>query len=161
MDTEFYTGGLAGTGSRPMKLRDIIELLKAIYCGRVGFEFAHIARARREGQILLTRDRKLLERKAARGGHLVRGEGTMEELVDVVRAFGLPVEEGEGRLFSRCLECNRPLEARSREQVQKLVPPYVFQTQHQYTQCPACRRVYWRGTHWRAMVGQLERFGKS
>jgi 2-oxoglutarate dehydrogenase E1 component len=46
MDTEFFTGGLAGTGHRRMKLRDIIALLKTIYCGKIGAEFAHISRSR-------------------------------------------------------------------------------------------------------------------
>ena len=46
MDTEFVTGGLAGTGDRRMKLRDIIDLLKKIYCGTVGAEFAHVSRSR-------------------------------------------------------------------------------------------------------------------
>ena len=46
MDTEFHTGGLAHTGQERMKLRDIIETLKTIYCGEVGAEFAHISRAR-------------------------------------------------------------------------------------------------------------------
>ncbi len=46
MDTEFYTGGLASTGNERMKLRDILALLKRIYCGKVGAEVAHISRAR-------------------------------------------------------------------------------------------------------------------
>ena len=46
MDTEFHTGGLASTGNERMKLRDILTLLKTIYCGEVGVEFAHISRAR-------------------------------------------------------------------------------------------------------------------
>ena len=46
MDTEFVTGGLAGSGNRRMKLRDIIALLKRIYCGKIGAEFAHISRSR-------------------------------------------------------------------------------------------------------------------
>ncbi|MDH3267041.1 MAG: thiamine pyrophosphate-dependent enzyme, partial [Gammaproteobacteria bacterium] len=46
MDTEFHTGGLASTGNERMKLRDILALLKSIYCGEVGVEFAHISRAR-------------------------------------------------------------------------------------------------------------------
>jgi 2-oxoglutarate dehydrogenase E1 component len=47
MDTEFYTGGLAGTGGdRRMKLRDILALLRRIYCGKIGAEFAHVSRAR-------------------------------------------------------------------------------------------------------------------
>ncbi len=46
MNTEFYTGGLAGTGTRRMKLADILALLKRIYCGKIGAEFAHVSRAR-------------------------------------------------------------------------------------------------------------------
>jgi 2-oxoglutarate dehydrogenase E1 component len=46
MDTEYYTGGLAGTANARMKLRDIIALLKKIYCGKVTMEVAHISRAR-------------------------------------------------------------------------------------------------------------------
>ena len=46
MDTEFVTGGVAGTDDRRMQLRDIIDLLKKIYCGKVGSEFAHVSRAR-------------------------------------------------------------------------------------------------------------------
>jgi len=45
-DREFYTGGLAGTGHSRMKLRDILALLKKIYCGKLAAEFAHISRAR-------------------------------------------------------------------------------------------------------------------
>ena len=46
MDTEFYTGGLAGSGNSRMKLRDIIALLRSIYCGKATVEVAHISRAR-------------------------------------------------------------------------------------------------------------------
>ena len=46
MDTEFFTGGLASTGNERMKLRDILGLLRNIYCGKIGAEFAHISRAR-------------------------------------------------------------------------------------------------------------------
>lgn len=63
MDTEFYTGGLAGTGNRRMKLRDILALLKKIYCGKIGAEFAHISRARERLWL-----RKRFERAAVSGG---------------------------------------------------------------------------------------------
>ncbi|MDX1500142.1 MAG: 2-oxoglutarate dehydrogenase E1 component [Woeseiaceae bacterium] len=46
MDTEFYTGGLAGMGNRRMTLREILDLLQSIYCGKIGLESAHISRAR-------------------------------------------------------------------------------------------------------------------
>ena len=46
LDKEFFTGGLAGTGHKRMKLRDILALLKSIYCGKIGAEFAHVSRSR-------------------------------------------------------------------------------------------------------------------
>jgi len=46
METEFHTGGLSGTGNERMKLRDILALLKSIYCGKIGVEIAHVSRAR-------------------------------------------------------------------------------------------------------------------
>ena len=46
MDSEFHTGGLAGMGDDRMTLRDIVALLRKIYCGKVAAEFAHVSRAR-------------------------------------------------------------------------------------------------------------------
>ena len=46
MNDEFFTGGLAGTGNRRMRLSDILDLLKRIYCGKIGIEVAHISKAR-------------------------------------------------------------------------------------------------------------------
>ena len=46
MDTEFFTGGLAGRGNERMKLREILALLKEMYCGKIGAEVAHVSRAR-------------------------------------------------------------------------------------------------------------------
>jgi 2-oxoglutarate dehydrogenase E1 component len=60
MDSEFYTGGLAGMGNQSMKLRDILEMLKSIYCGKIGAEVAHISRARERLWL-----RKRFERGAA------------------------------------------------------------------------------------------------
>ena len=72
MDSEFFTGGLAGTGNKRMRLRDIRALLKTIYCGKIGAEFAHVSRARERlwlrkrfeqgmaGEILTDQDRLLI-----------------------------------------------------------------------------------------------------
>jgi len=46
MDSEFFTGGIAGMGRQRMRLRDILALLKKVYAGKIGAEFAHVSRAR-------------------------------------------------------------------------------------------------------------------
>ena len=89
---------------------------------------------------------------------LIQSDNPEQQMQQVVETLGLDCRFGP---FTVCLECNQPLEERDRQQVKDLVPPYVFQTQSQYVQCPACHRVYWKGTHWQAMTGELERFIKG
>jgi hypothetical protein len=51
--------------------------------------------------------------------------------------------------------CNAALEEIAKSAVAGLVPPYVYRTQAQFRRCPACGRIYWRGTHWARMVERL------
>ena len=46
LDKEYSTSGFAGTDNTTMILGDLIELLKKIYCGKIGVEFAHLSRAK-------------------------------------------------------------------------------------------------------------------
>jgi 2-oxoglutarate dehydrogenase E1 component len=43
LDTEFFTGSGSEAIARRMKLRDIVAMLKQIYCGKIGAEFAHVS----------------------------------------------------------------------------------------------------------------------
>ncbi len=113
----------------------------------------------REGRILLTRDTRILRRGLAFTGQLnvmlVRSGKVREQLRQVVELLNLKITHP----FSRCPECNQPLIPRGREEVKGLVPPYVFQTQAHYMQCPLCQRIYWRGTHWQRMRKELQSLG--
>lgn len=111
-----------------------------------------------EGRIILTKDTQIMTRRAISNGRLqavlCQEDDPKEQLRHVVRTLHLDYRSS---LFSCCLECNETLVPRSKEEVKDLVPPYVFHTQTQYMQCPACHRVYWRGTHWERMHHELER----
>ncbi len=113
-------------------------------------ELARIAES--EHRILLTRDRELLKRKAVSHGCYVRSRKTFEQLGEVVRRFQL---EGSVHPFNRCLKCNTAVETVSRDLVQNKVPPVVYETYRQFRRCPACERVYWRGSHWRHMQERM------
>jgi uncharacterized protein with PIN domain len=111
-----------------------------------------------EGRVLLTKDTQILKRRVAVTGRLkvllIEGEEVKRQLRQVVKTFNLA---SEVKPFTLCLECNKPLVPREKAEVEGQVPPYVFQTQTQYMQCPECQRVYWRGTHWERMSRELER----
>ena len=111
-----------------------------------------------EGRVLLTKDTQILKRRVATTGRLkvilIESEEVKAQLCQVVKVLKLTEEI---KPFTLCLECNQPLVPKDKEEVKELVPPYVFETQTQYMQCPACHRVYWRGTHWQRMSRELEK----
>ena len=117
--------------------------------------------ALREGRVILTRDTQIMRRGVVTSGRLkailIGSDEPEQQIRQVVQTLNLDYQLG---LFTVCLECNQPLVKKSRQQVRERVPSYVFQTQSQYMECPACHRIYWRGTHWEAMVKNLKRFVK-
>jgi len=121
-----------------------------------------IAIALAEGRVILTRDTQIMRRRVVTSGQLkailIQGDKPEQQMRQVIDSLNL---DCQFRPFTICLECNQPLVPRTREQVKDLVPPYVFQTQVQYVECPTCHRIYWRGTHWQAMTKKLEKFVKG
>jgi hypothetical protein len=109
-----------------------------------------------EGRVILTRDTQLMKRRLVTNGKLkamlIMRDDPKEQLQETVKKLHLNYHL---KPFSLCLECNQTLIPRSREEVQNLVPPHVFKTQNQYMECPLCHRIYWQGTHWQAMIREL------
>jgi uncharacterized protein with PIN domain len=121
-----------------------------------------IDRALKESRVILTRDTQIMKRGVITGGRLKailidsdQPEPQIRQVIDTLHI------DFQSRPFTVCLECNNPLEKRNQEEVKERVPPYVFQTQQQYMECPVCHRIYWRGTHWQAMLRKLERLTKQ
>jgi uncharacterized protein with PIN domain len=118
-----------------------------------------IALAYNEGRVILTKDTQIMKRRLITNGQikalLIRGDKPEMQMRQVIATLNL---YSQFRSFSICLKCNQSLRERSKSQLQDLVPPYIFQTQSQYMECPTCHRIYWRGTHWQAMTRKLAGF---
>ncbi len=121
-----------------------------------------ITTALAEDRVILTRDTQIMRRRVVTSGRLkvvlIESDDPEQQKRQVIETLNLC---SQLKACTVCLECNHPLEERSKQQVQDLVPPYVFQTQSQYMECPACHRIYWRGTHWQAMTRRLVKFAKG
>jgi uncharacterized protein with PIN domain/sulfur carrier protein ThiS len=110
---------------------------------------AEIARrAAAERRILLTRDRELLKRKAVTHGCYIRQRRTSDQLVYVLERLQL---RSAARPFTRCVECNGILEAVPLSEVTDRVPEGVAKSFRRFQICTGCERVYWQGSHYRAM----------
>jgi uncharacterized protein with PIN domain len=107
-----------------------------------------------EGRILLTRDRGLLKRRIVSHAYYVRSRRPEQQLCEVIRRFDLKAGFAP---FSRCLKCNLLLTETSAQEVAARVPAMVLKTYTRFKRCPACGRVYWRGSHWEHMRVKLDR----
>lgn len=112
-----------------------------------------IRAARAESRTILTRDRGL-KQKQPPPFIFLESNRYDEQMRQLIRDCGL--QWGE-RLFSRCLVCNSPLQARSKTSVENLVPPYVYASQERFSWCPRCQRVYWSATHQHKMLDALQK----
>ena len=101
-----------------------------------------VAQAVAEERVLLTRDRGLLRRRALPAGALVRGDRPDDQLVEMVQRFAPAISP-----FTRCPACNGLLVPAARGEVADRLEPGTRRTYAEFSRCPGCGRVYWRGAH--------------
>lgn len=117
---------------------------------------------RQEKRILLSRDRRLLMRNGLFRGQLIRSPGVDAQVGEVHGRFDLI---RQNRPFSRCPACNGVLQRmdaddRRFDQYMDRIPAGVRQWNREYTVCSACRKVYWKGTHFLRLKERLENYFK-
>lgn len=123
-----------------------------------GKDDSHLLRiASDENRVILTRDTHILERHNVASGKisavLIKSDLIQEQIAQLINVLPLYSLISP---FTRCLEDNQMLIPRTSEEVNDRVPPYVRLTQIDYVECPKCGRIYWKGTHWEAMIKKLE-----
>jgi hypothetical protein len=110
-----------------------------------------------EDRVVLTKNSQIMIRRLVTSGKLkalhIKCDEPKAQLRQTVKMLNLDFHSNP---FSLCLKCNHKLVPRNKEEMQELVPARVFQIQNQYMECPSCHRIYWHGTHWQAMVRELE-----
>ncbi len=144
----------------------LAKWLRMMGCDTVFFtgddDWQMIITALNEDRVIITRDTGIMKMGVVTSGRLkavhIRSDKPEEQIRQIIESLDFNWEEG---LFTICLECNRQLEKRTEEQVKDRVPPYVFETQSDYMECPSCHRIYWKGTHWKAMTEKLKKLKKD
>jgi uncharacterized protein with PIN domain len=118
--------------------------------------------ALRGDRIILTRDTGIMKLGVVDSAKvkaiLINSDDPEEQIRQLNESLDL---DFQNRLFTRCMECNALLEKRTGDEVKDRVPPYVYKTQKEYMECPSCQRIYWKGTHWQAMIEKLRKLAGS
>ena len=123
---------------------------------QMSYEEESIRRSVQEGRILLSRRARISDKHP--GAIWVHSHHVGEQIRELAQAGVLKPRRTEW--FRRCLVCNVPLRKAAGEISMESVPDYVLH--HQISDihwCPACRRLFWAGTHKENMIRQLEIWG--
>jgi len=107
-----------------------------------------------EKRTLLTRRTKFLTSKVSIPFLFITSNHPETQLREVIGHYKISLENLTP--FSICLVCNRRLEAIERNLVEGKVPDFVFNTVKYFSRCPACNRIFWKGTHFNNMVKRVD-----
>ena len=105
-----------------------------------------------EKRIVLTRDRKLLFRKAVTHGLWIRAVDAEAQLKEVVERLDL---YGQVKPLQRCMECNGNMESVAKERVWSRLKPLTRRYYSEFFCCTCCHKVYWPGSHVAHMTGVI------
>ena len=100
-------------------------------------------------RVLLTRDQRLLMRNQIWRGYWVRSKIPREQIVELLRRFGLGAQVVP---FKRCMRCNGLLQPVEKETVLHRLEPLTQKYFDQFRICPECNQVYWQGSHYVRMA---------
>ncbi len=112
-----------------------------------------LKRARAEGRIFLTRDKRL---RTAADVTFIESNGFRAQVRQVLLRHPF---DPLANAFSRCARCNSRLAEASRDAVARRVPPFVYAGNERFAECPGCGRVYWGGTHPGRIIRELRAMG--
>jgi uncharacterized protein with PIN domain len=114
-----------------------------------------IERTTQEDRWLLTRDRRLTERKVIRGRYTLIASDDLEgQLRQLNQDLKIDLDVNHQRGY-RCADCNIVLVSIPRDEAAPLVPPFVARQYQEFLQCAQCRRVFWPGSHWEDLNERL------
>lgn len=106
-----------------------------------------------ESRIILTQDLGILKRKSVTRGYWVRARAVDAQVLEVVKRFDLIHQI---KPFTRCLVCNGEVVPVEKSAVLDQIPQRIRDTFDDFYQCRACKKIYWRGSHYDKMIKKIQ-----
>lgn len=149
---------------RPKPLRNTCFIVDvhlgklARYLRMLGFDAAYnrdwdnsmlIDLSLRQERIILTRSLEILKQNRVTHGYWLRHRESRQQLQEVLLALDL---FGQLQPFTRCMDCNGRIYPADRAVIKGQIDPNVFKRFREFKQCQDCRKIYWRGSHFKNML---------
>jgi uncharacterized protein with PIN domain len=120
---------------------------------------ALVQRALESGELLLSSDAPLFDRRLVRNGDVralfVPSAPPSDQVAFVLRTLALSVRE------PRCLACGGVVVDIEKDAVRDRVPPESFSAFEAFFVCARCDRVFWQGSHWDSIAATHEALARK
>ena len=100
-------------------------------------------------RIILTRSLGILKQSRVMHGYWLRHHEPLQQLQEVLLALDL---FGQLQPFTRCMDCNGRIHPVDKAVIRGQIDPNIFQRYGEFRQCRDCRKIYWRGSHYKSML---------
>ncbi len=107
-----------------------------------------------EERYLLTRDHKLSSMSIPYGIFILENDNPLNQLSKVIQELNLKIDPE--LLFNRCSRCNDLCHIVDKRTISTEVFPFILKTQDIIKRCPSCKRFYWKGSHYKALLRKLK-----
>ena len=105
-----------------------------------------------QNRILLTRDRRMLYNRCITHGQWLHSTDPLKQAGEVIRRFDL---SNKIKRFTRCPSCNGHIQEVKKELILDQLETLTKKFYSEFFQCSACKKVYWRGSHYKHILATL------
>ena len=120
----------------------------AVYFNNPLKEKLFFEKAAFEKRMILTRSEKIKSQLQEKDFFFITQNNIDDQLKELIDQNIIPYPKG---LFTRCVECNATLRKIGRDEAHGKIPDYIRETQHCFSECANCKKIYWPGTHLKRM----------
>ncbi len=106
-----------------------------------------------ENRIVLSKNRTLIKDRRVTHAYWIRSFNREEQIKELVVKLDL------WRLFkpmTRCLQCNHPISPIGKSLIQERLQEKTARYYHEFFICEPCNKVYWKGSHYEAMLNWMK-----
>ncbi len=108
----------------------------------------------RHERIILTRGLGILKQSRVTHGYWLRHPKPRQQLREVMLALDL---FRQLQPFTRCMDCNGRIQPLDKADIRGQIAPNILQRFREFRQCQDCRKIYWRGAHYKHMLQFVRR----
>lgn len=112
--------------------------------------------AKKENRVIVTRDKELVYNARREQIKVIKIDTYIldEQIKKVIGKTKI----NKKSILTRCLICNTILRKITKKEVKDKVPPKVFENHKEFLYCPKCKKIYWKGTHYKKMLKKINNY---